>query len=313
MNYRTVLRSFDFRKSGSMKRFVLPVILMASVASCISPKKYEALELTSQNLERQLAQKESTIAQLKESQEHLNDEMVVTKSENSGLHNQVAVLDKEKAYFKKLYEDLNVDYSNNVQKSNSDLQKIIGENAKLIAELQVKNEKMNELESSIEATRNQLSGLKNKISDALKQFQGKGMNVSQKDGKIYVSVENSLLFPSGSWKVQNKAIASIQNLTKVLVQDKDLEFLIEGHTDNIPYGGSGALKDNWDLSVKRATSIVKEMLKNKKLDPSQITAAGRGEFNPISDNAKKEGRAQNRRIEIIIQPDLSAFEKLIAE
>lgn len=296
-----------------MKKFILPAILVASIASCISPKKYEALEQTTQNLERQLAQKESSIAQLKESQEHLNDEMMATKSENSGLHNKVAVLDKEKDYFKKLYEDLNVDYSNNVEKSNADLQKIIGENAQLIAELQVKNQKMNELEASIDATKNQLSALKNKISQALKSFEGKGMNVSQKDGKIYVSVENSLLFPSGSWKVQSKAIPSIQNLTKVLTQDKDLEFLIEGHTDNIPYGGSGALKDNWDLSVKRATSIVKEMLKNKDLDPSQITAAGRGEFNPISDNSKKDGRAQNRRIEIIIQPDLSAFEKLIAE
>lgn len=296
-----------------MKRFVLPIILVASVASCISPKKYEALEQTTQNLERQLTQKENTIAQLKESQENLNDEMVATKSENSGLHNKVAVLDKEKAYFKKLYEDLNIDYSNNVEKSNSDLQKIIGENASLIAELQVKNQKMNELEASIDATKNQLTGLKSKISEALKQFEGKGMNVSQKDGKIYVSVENSLLFPSGSWKVQSKALPSIQKLTKVLVQDQDLEFLIEGHTDNIPFGGNGALKDNWDLSVKRATSIVKEMLKNKKLDPSRITAAGRGEFNPIGDNSKKTGRAQNRRIEIIIQPDLTAFEKLIAE
>lgn len=296
-----------------MKKIVLPIIVFAGLISCVSPKKHEALLQTKQNLDTQIAQKESSINQLKASQSKLNQEMVTTKSENSGLLNKVAILEKEKDYYKGLYEDLNVAYSNNMEKNGAELQKIISENAELIAELQVKNQKMNTLEASVNATKNQLDELKNKISNALKQFEGKGMNVTQRDGKIYVSVENSLLFPSGSWKVQSKAKPAIENLAKVLEQDQDLNLLIEGHTDNVKYNSTGVLEDNWDLSVKRATSIVKELLKNPKLEESRITAAGRGEFNPIGDNTTKQGRAQNRRIEIIIQPDLTLFEQLIKE
>ncbi|MGB0870558.1 MAG: OmpA family protein [Flavobacteriales bacterium] len=296
-----------------MKKFILPIIVFASLVSCVSTKKYEALEQSTQNLEKQVSQKENTISQLKESQSKLNEEMVMTKSENSGLMNKVEILDKEKAYFKKLYEDLNVVYSDNVSKNSEELSKILSENAELIAQLQIQNKKMNELELKVQATKNQLDELKNRISEALKQFEGKGMNVTQKDGKIYISVENSLLFPSGSWKVQSKAEPAIKKLASVLEEDQDLNVLIEGHTDNVKYKGTGALEDNWDLSVKRATSIVKELLKNKKLDKKRITAAGRGEFDPIGDNTTKEGKAQNRRIEIIIQPDLSLFEQLVKE
>ncbi|MGB0428205.1 MAG: OmpA/MotB family protein, partial [Flavobacteriales bacterium] len=193
------------------------------------------------------------------------------------------------------------------------LRKVIEENTALIDQLQDQNRKMIDLEANIQAAKNKLSQLRSKISQALSQFEGRGMNVQQKDGKLYISLDNSLLFASGKWDLGSAAKPAIKQLAEVLVQEKDLEVLIEGHTDNVDFNGSSVLKDNWDLSVKRATSVVKELTKNKALEARRLTAAGRGEFNPIAGNDTKAGKAKNRRIEIIIQPDLSIFGELLSE
>jgi chemotaxis protein MotB len=145
----------------------------------------------------------------------------------------------------------------------------------------------------------------------LNGFEGKGLTVEQKNGKVYVSMENKLLFNSGSWAVSSEGKNAVIEVGKVLGDNPDISVLIEGHTDDVPFGGSGPIADNWDLSTKRATSIVAILSENKKINKQNLTAAGRGEFSPLGSNATAEGKAKNRRIEIILTPKLDAIAEML--
>jgi chemotaxis protein MotB len=190
------------------------------------------------------------------------------------------------------------------------------ENSKqLLAEenkkLKEKEKKIEELEFLIQQREEYLSSIKDNLSEALRGFEGKGLTVEQKNGKVYVSLENRLLFPSASWEVNQGGQNAIRELSKVLANQDDLNVVIEGHTDSDPYNGGKELADNWDLSVKRATSIVKLILSNRGIDPRRITAAGKSEYIPVSDNKSAAGKSKNRRIEVIIEPDLSKIEAML--
>lgn len=180
-------------------------------------------------------------------------------------------------------------------------------------ELNSRSKRVDELEGIIAAKEAQMNNLKNAISAALTNFEGKGLTVEQRNGKVYVSMENKLLFESGSWAVNSNGREAVVQLGKVLAQNPEIAVLIEGHTDNVPYGGSGPLKDNWDLSTKRATAIVTILIENPTILKENLTAAGRGEFAPIASNTSAEGRAKNRRIEVILTPKLDEISKLLNE
>lgn len=184
---------------------------------------------------------------------------------------------------------------------------------KLQKDLASRSNRINELEGLIAAKDAKMNALKTAVSNALTNFEGKGLTVEQRDGKVYVSMENKLLFSSGSWTVNAEGRKAVQQLGQVLAQNPDIAVLIEGHTDNVPYGGSGQLKDNWDLSTKRATSIVQILRENSSIDPINLTAAGRGEFAPIAPNTTSEGKAKNRRIEVILTPKLDEINQLLKE
>ena len=168
-----------------------------------------------------------------------------------------------------------------------------------------------ELERMIAAKDSALTAFKNRLKEALLGFNGKGLTITQKNGKVYVSLSEKLLFKSGAWKVDPKGAQALKQLADVLAKNPDINVMIEGHTDNIPYKGSNGISDNWDLSAKRSTSIVKILLKNKELDASRIIAAGRGEFVPLADNKTKEGRSKNRRTEIILTPKWDEIFKVL--
>ena len=122
-----------------------------------------------------------------------------------------------------------------------------------------------------------------------------------------------MLFSSGSWSVESRGSQAIKQIAQVLEKNPDIHIMVEGHTDNVPYNGSGQVKDNWDLSVKRATSIVRIIAENSDVNPSQLTAAGRGEYLPVATNETSRGKAKNRRTEIILTPDLSALYDIIEQ
>lgn len=178
-------------------------------------------------------------------------------------------------------------------------------------ELQKREARVKELEDILAKKDQAVADLKKKVSDALVGFEGKGLTVTQKNGKIYVSMEENLLFATGSTKVEPKGVEAIKKLAKLLEQNTDINIMVEGHTDDVPMKGSGEIKDNWDLSVMRATSVVKIITGNSNVDPKRLIAAGRGEYLPLDPAKTADARKKNRRTEIILTPKLDELLKVL--
>ncbi len=182
----------------------------------------------------------------------------------------------------------------------------------LSTQLQLREKRVNELEAVLKKKDQAAADLKKKLSDALYNFENKGLTITQKNGKIYVSMDESLLFASGKTAVEPKGIEALKNLAKVLDQNPDINIMVEGHTDDVPMHGNGEIKDNWDLSVMRATSVTKIILSSSPgIDPKRISAAGRGDFFPLDPAKTTEARKKNRRTEIILTPKLDELLKVL--
>jgi chemotaxis protein MotB len=183
----------------------------------------------------------------------------------------------------------------------------------LQAELDQKGKNLLDLQTAIHRKDSITQALRKSVTDALLGFEGKGLTVHMKEGKVYVSLEEKLLFASGKWDVSTEGVAALKNLAKVLEKNKDIHVMIEGHTDNVPYKGTGQVNDNWDLSVMRATSIVKIIMAIGKIDPRRLTTAGRSEYLPVDPSNSSAARAKNRRTEIILTPRLEELLRIIGE
>lgn len=170
--------------------------------------------------------------------------------------------------------------------------------------------RVRELERALAAKDSAVLALQTKVKNALAGFEGKGLTITQKNGKVYVSMDEKLMFSTGSTVVQKEGISALVALAKVLVANPDINIMVEGHTDNVPMKGSGEIKDNWDLSVMRATSVTKILILNG-VDPKRLTAAGRGEHFPVAPNDSPENKAKNRRTEIILIPNLDDLFKIL--
>jgi chemotaxis protein MotB len=230
----------------------------------------------------------------------------VSETEKLASKLQITQLDlqKKEDELKKLAADLDAKKINldELSKKLTDLQ----------TDLQTKEKKLNELQSILDKKDSVVKALKDKVSSALLGFEGKGLTVNTKNGKVYVSLEESLLFATSSIVVDEKGADAIKKLAKVLETNQDINIVVEGHTDNVPYkSGAGCIKDNWELSVMRAISIIKIMTANSKIDHKRLTAAGRGEYFPINPANTKEARAKNRRTEIILTPKLDELFQIL--
>jgi chemotaxis protein MotB len=178
-------------------------------------------------------------------------------------------------------------------------------------QLKQREARVTELENILKQKDQAVADLKKKLSDALLGFEGKGLTITQKNGKVYVSMDETLLFASGSTKVEPKGEDALKKLAKVLEQNPDINVMVEGHTDDVPMKGHGEIKDNWDLSAIRATSIVKIIIAGSSIDPKRLSAAGRGEYFPIDASKTPEARKKNRRTEIILTPKLDEIFKAL--
>ncbi len=182
----------------------------------------------------------------------------------------------------------------------------------LTLELDKKNERMAELEKILDSQKKIVQDLKQKVSEALLGFENNGLTVTNRDGKVYVSLDEKLLFKSASWDIDANGRNALRKLAGVLEKNPGIQVTIEGHTDNVPYNpGSGNLIDNWDLSVKRATTVVRTLLEGTKIDPARLTASGRSEYIPVETANTSEARQKNRRTEIVLTPDLTELYNLI--
>jgi chemotaxis protein MotB len=209
-----------------------------------------------------------------------------------------------------LTEKLRVNVSS-LQKENTsvsgDLKALSASSKMTIAE---QANRLKTLQNMIQSQRDGMNKLKNTVSDALMKYKSDELSVYIKDGNVYVSLQDKLLFKSGSDVVDPAGITALKSLAVVLNNTKDINVLIEGHTDNVPIK-TKLFKDNWDLSTARATAIVRILTKDNGFDSKRITASGRGDFRPIKPNDTVEGRASNRRTEVIISPDLNELYKLL--
>jgi chemotaxis protein MotB len=149
------------------------------------------------------------------------------------------------------------------------------------------------------------------LKGAIGDLDDKDINIKVDKGVVYIDISDKLLFKTAKYEVTPQAKEVLGKVAEVLKNQPDIEFMVEGHTDNVPYKGAGQLQDNWDLSVKRATSVVRILQDQYGLDPAKMAAAGRGEYRPIADNTSADGRAQNRRTRIVILPQLDQFFKLL--
>jgi len=315
-----------------VKKIFFGITLAMFMSSCVSSKLYEdlkdknaALKAENESLMSQLDGRtgnadQYTVANLKKELENL-------KSEKSRLAMDLAAAENNYKRLKDSYDALEANSSSALTdnlKLNRDLliQLEEKENAlaaeserleKLKKDLAARSQRVDELEGIIAAKDAKMKALKDAISAALTNFEGNGLTVEQRNGKVYVSMENKLLFESGSWAVNSRGREAVVELGKVLAQNPEIAVLIEGHTDNVPYGGNGPLKDNWDLSTKRATAIVTILTENSGIPKDNLTAAGRGEYAPIAQNTTVEGKAKNRRIEVILTPKLDEITKLLNE
>jgi chemotaxis protein MotB len=179
--------------------------------------------------------------------------------------------------------------------------------------LKSKQSRVDELEAVLKSADSTVNRLKTAVSDALMGYENNGLSVYQKEGRVYVSMEERLLFASGSTIIEKNGESALKDLSKILAGNKNINILVEGHTDNVPISGtlpSGA-KDNWELSVLRATSVAKIILSNNSIEPVRITASGRGSYKPIDPASTSEARKKNRRTEIILSPKLDELAKLL--
>ena len=174
------------------------------------------------------------------------------------------------------------------------------------AELAERNKKLSELQAILDSKDSVVNALKNKVSSALLGFQNEGLSVNIKNGKVYVSLDEKLLFKFGSAEVDPKGVKALKKLAGVLEQNPDVNILIEGHTDDI-----GDKNYNWDLSVKRATAVVKIITQNSDINPSRLTAAGKGQYSPVDPEKTDEARRKNRRTEIILTPKLDELFRIL--
>jgi chemotaxis protein MotB len=247
----------------------------------------------------------------------LYDEL--SKSYDKLLFNNEKLLAGNTEETKKLIAQLN-QTKEDLQKKEDQLkkdQKNLADNQNRLEELKGslkdREAKVAELQSVLNKKDSAVSALKKAVTDALLGFENNGLTVSQKNGKVYVSLEEQLLFASGSTIVEKKGEQALKQLGSVLEKNKDINVLVEGHTDDVPISGtlpSGA-KDNWELSVLRATSVVKIITRNSSVDPSRLTAAGRGPYVPVDATTTADAKRKNRRTEIILTPKLDELLKVL--
>ena len=294
-----------------MKKITAFIVILLSLNSCVSNRVFNDLESRYAQLKDNFNRQTKSIETLNTEIKDLTKKFVILEDT---LEKTEDSLNQKQQKLEQLESSLDLLKQN----SETELKERIAENEALMEkiaerenELADRMARVDELEGLITRQQEAMRNLKEKLSDALLNFEDKGLTVEARDGKVYVSMENKLLFRSGSWTVGAEGRLAIEELGNVLADNPDIAILIEGHTDNVPYRGKGPLKGNWDLSTKRATAIVKQLLENPDILAQNLTAAGRGEYLPIAPNSTREGRAANRRIEVVLSPQLDEIKQII--
>ena len=293
-------------------RYCILFIITLCVTNCISTKVFNDLESRYSKVKIEKNKLQNSEDSLQQSLDKLDVKLSETQAyleisrDSTKLGLKINELLNEELDLVKKNSTLKI--QENIAKNNALIKKIAIKETELLS----RTERIDRLEKIISSQKKILSDLKNRISEALLNYRGKGLSIKQRNGKVYISMENKLLFKSGKWNIEIQGKQALMRLSKVLEENPDISILIEGHTDNIPFTSNGSMESNWDLSTKRATAVVEILLENNNILPQNLTAAGKSEFIPIASNTTIEGRAANRRIEIILSPSLDKIIELIS-
>ena len=280
--------------------FALSLFLFASaITSCVilSPKKYKAL----------LAKQDSLNTGWNESQlkgENLEQLIARLRKDTTSLNGQLADLRAQ-------FTEMDGNYNKLRSNSSSEINKLSGNLDKLSDDLKKREQRLKEVEEILRKRDEATNQLKAKLQAALLGFTKNGLTVEIKNGKVYVSLTDKLLFPSGSIIIDEKGKQALTQLANVLKQQPEINIAVEGHTDSQKINNLGQIRDNWDLSVLRSTSVVRFLTEEQKVESVRMTATGKGEFQPLGSNANAESRSKNRRIEIVLSPKLDELYDLI--
>jgi chemotaxis protein MotB len=328
------------------KQFIFAILVCAFLYSCVPGRlldehkeKLKTCETERFNLQQKALENEALLAEIQ-------DRAKMDKKTLDGLNRDTAIVGTNLRNLMSKYDKLNVLNEQLMDRLNKLIVGNEKDNAKLSGDLQMTTEELlkredelktlekaldkqrielnelneelkkrearvNELEDIIKKKEQASADLRKKLSDALIGFENKGLTITQKNGKVYVSMDESLLFASGKTNVEAKGAEALKNVAKVLEQNPDINIMVEGHTDDVAMKGAGEIKDNWDLSVMRATSVTKILLNNANIEQRRIVAAGRGEFSPLDPAKTAEARKKNRRTEIILTPKLDELLKVL--
>jgi chemotaxis protein MotB len=326
--------------------YMLLILFAFSLTSCVPLKQFKDIQRENKNCqkERNFLKGENerlTVDnnELKSKIEVINENISKLIEDSIRKKNELTELSDQYNHLKQRYQDLSDSQETIIKGSESEVKKLLKQLKetqedlynredelniisrtlddkkanleRLKTELNTRNAKLIELEKILANKDSVVNALKYKVSEALLGFENQGLTVSEKNGKVYVSLEEKLLFKSGSTEVDAKGINALKKLVTVLEQNPDINIMIEGHTDDVPVIPGSAFKDNWDLSVQRATAIVRILLDGSKINPRRLTASGKGEFMPVDSRKTAEARQKNRRTEIILTPKLDELFKIL--
>ncbi len=301
-------------------RFLIPLALFTA---CVPARKYEEMNARYTSMQSELAAATAAEREARTANEELKAKYADMARNAEQLERDTTIMGTSLRRMRSQYDKINELNEDLLGKYNKLLAGETSENRKLLTDLEAtrlrlmakedsladREAKLAELREDLARKDQAMKALKDRVSAALTGFEGKGLTVEQKYGRIYVSLENKLLFPSGSTVVDKAGKEALVNLAKAIENEKDLNILVEGHTDTDKILPGSPYKDNWDLSVMRATSVVRILQENSKVDPLRITAGGRGEYLPLDPKDK----AKNRRIEIVLAPDLRQLYEMVTE
>lgn len=291
-----------------LNQLILAVSLSVLLFSCVSSKKfktaqadYATLETKYKTLEGDMSDCSTEKATLAREKAALERDLALRNKRIGELDDQVAYLKANNNQALKQLEDLSVISASQAESIKKSMENI-GAKDNYIMTLQQQIARKDSLNMALVMN----------LKGAVGNLDDEDINIKVDKGVVYIDISDKLLFATGKYDVTNNAKVVLGKVAAVLKNQPDIEFMVEGHTDNVPYrGGGGLVKDNWDLSVKRATAVVRLLQKDYGLDPARMAAAGRGEYKPIADNSTKDGRAANRRTRIVILPQLDQFFQLL--
>ncbi len=329
-----------------MKKYIYILMGLALLGSCVPASEFSQLSDKSSSLQNErddlMAKNEYLTVENREMMAKIDkvEEQQQKNIEDSiRIHKRVEELEKEMAQLDRRYADLESTHEallrgnaretrrllNELQSTQENLTtkaqllkeleaNVAGQRQdvnRLQAELESRNARLMEMEKMLYEKDRVLDDLRERVAEALMGFEGQGLTVTRKDGKVYVSLDEKLLFRSGSTVVDPNGVRALQQLARVLAHNQEISIMIEGHTDDVPFRKGSSIKDNWDLSVMRATSIVRILLDGSGIDPTRLTVAGRGEYLPVDGADTPEARRKNRRTEIILSPDFSEVFRIL--